>query len=121
MAKTPKFHVVMFPWFAFGHMTQFLHLSNKLVERSHKITFMLPKKAQSQLQTLNFHPTLISFNPLTVPQVEGLPPGAKTTAVIPIFLNHLLTIAMDRTADQVEPALRALNPDFFFFFFYDFA
>ncbi|RVW79338.1 Anthocyanidin 3-O-glucoside 2'''-O-xylosyltransferase [Vitis vinifera] len=67
---------------------------------------MLPKKAQSQLQTLNFHPTLISFNPLTVPQVEGLPPGAETTAVIPIFLNHLLTIAMDRTADQVEAALR---------------
>ncbi|KAL6314699.1 hypothetical protein AAG906_027046 [Vitis piasezkii] len=105
MAKTPKFHVVMFPWFAFGHITPFLHLSNKLAERSHKITFMLPKKAQSQLQTLNSHPTLISFNPLTVPQVEGLPPGAQTTAVIPIFLNHLLTIAMDRTADQVEAAL----------------
>ncbi|CBI20247.3 unnamed protein product, partial [Vitis vinifera] len=103
--QDPKISCSHVPMVCLCHMTPFLHLSNKLVERSHKITFMLPKKAQSQLQTLNFHPTLISFNPLTVPQVEGLPPGAETTAVIPIFLNHLLTIAMDRTADQVEAAL----------------
>ncbi|CBI20242.3 unnamed protein product, partial [Vitis vinifera] len=105
----------MFPWFAFGHMTAFLHLSNKLAERGHKITFMLPKKAQSQLQTLNFHPTLISFHPLSIPHVDGLPPGAETASDIPIFLTHLLATAMDRATDQLEAALRASNPDFLFY------
>ncbi|RVX03921.1 hypothetical protein VitviT2T_029489 [Vitis vinifera] len=115
MPKSPKFHVAMFPWFAFGHMTAFLHLSNKLAERGHKITFMLPKKAQSQLQTLNFHPTLISFHPLSIPHVDGLPPGAETASDIPIFLTHLLATAMDRATDQLEAALRASNPDFLFY------
>ena len=105
----------MYPWSAFGHMIPCLHLSNELTERGHNITFILPKKVQSQLQHLNLHPTLISFHPLTIPHVDGLLPGAETASDVPISLHHLLATAMDRTTDQVEAALRALKPDFLFY------
>ena len=108
----------MFPWFAFGHMIPYLHLSNELAERGHKIIFILPTKAQSKLQHLNFHPDLITFHPLIVPHVDGLPPGTETASDIPFFLSYLLGTALDRTRDQVEEALRTLNPDLLF---YDFA
>lgn len=108
----------MFPWFAMGHMTPFLHLSNELAQRGHKISFLLPKKAQLQLQHLNLHPNLITFHTLLVPHVDGLPIGTETASEIPIFLNGLLATAMDLTRGQVESSLRSLKPDFVF---YDFA
>ena len=113
--RSPKWRIVMYPWFAFGHMTPYLYLSNELASRGHIITFILPKKAESQLQPLNLHPNLITFHPLTIPHVDGLPPGAETGSDLPGSLHHLLAVAMDRTADQVEAALRALKPDFLFF------
>ncbi|KAJ9671556.1 hypothetical protein PVL29_025318 [Vitis rotundifolia] len=117
MARSTKLHIAMYPWFAFGHLTPYLHLSNELAERGHKITFILSKKAQSQLQHLNLHPTLITFHPLTIPHVDGLPPGAETASDVPFFMHHLLVTAMDRTTDQVEAALGALKPDFLLFDF----
>ncbi|KAL6314774.1 hypothetical protein AAG906_027123 [Vitis piasezkii] len=117
MARSPKLHIAMYPWFAFGQMTPYLHLSNELAERGHKITFILPRKAQSQLQHLNLHPTLIIFYPLTIPHVDGLPPGAETASDVPNFLHHLLATAMDSTTVQVEAALRAMKPDLLLFDF----
>ncbi|RVW18087.1 UDP-glycosyltransferase 79B9 [Vitis vinifera] len=74
--------------------------------RSNKIAYSIVPMAQSQLQHLNLHPTLITFHPLTIPHVDGLPPGAETASDVPFFMHHLLVTAMDRTADQVEAALR---------------
>lgn len=110
-----KLHIAMFPWFAFGHLTPFLHLSNELALRGHKISFLLPKKAQIQLQNANLHPNLITFYALSVPQVEGLPPGAETASEIPIFLTSRLAAAMDLTRDQVKETIHGLNPDFVFY------
>ena len=118
MEKSRELHIAMFPWFAFGHMIPFLHLSNELAERGHKITFFLPRKAQSKLQHLNSHPHLITFHSLVVPQVDGLPPGTETASDIGRSLAYLLAIAFDRTSDQVDEALRTMNPDLLL---YDFA
>ncbi|KAK3035009.1 hypothetical protein RJ639_033387 [Escallonia herrerae] len=110
-----KFHVAMFPWLAMGHMTPFLHLSNELAQRGHKISFLLPKKAKLQLQDNNLHPDLITLHGLAVPHVEGLPLGTETASEIPIFLNGLLATAMDLMRDQVEEYLRDLKPDMVFY------
>ncbi|KAJ9671555.1 hypothetical protein PVL29_025317 [Vitis rotundifolia] len=82
MARNTKFHIAMYPWFAFGHL-------------GHKITFILPEKTQSQLQHLNLHPTLITFHPLTIPHVDGLPPGAETASDVPFFSQHLLATCLE--------------------------
>ncbi|KAL2472691.1 UDP-glycosyltransferase 79B6 [Forsythia ovata] len=110
-----KLHIAMFPWFAFGHMTPFLHLSNELAQRGHQISFLLPKKAQIQLQNANLHPNLITFYALSVPHVEGLPPGAETASEIPIFLTSRLAAAMDLMRDQVKDKIHQLKPDFVFY------
>ncbi|CDY43057.1 BnaA03g12040D [Brassica napus] len=101
-----KFHAFMFPWFGFGHMTAFLHLANKLAEKGHKITFLLPKKGLKQLEPLNLFPKSIVFHILTIPSVDGLPDGAETTSDIPITLGSFLASAMDRTRGQVEETVR---------------
>ncbi|KAK6230647.1 hypothetical protein QUC31_002165 [Theobroma cacao] len=110
-ANSSDFHVLMFSWFAIGHMTPFLHLANKLAEKGHRITFVLPRKAVNQLEHLNLYPDFISFHPVTVPSVTGLPPGAETASDIPIFLSHFLSIAMDRTRDQVESVISSVKPN----------
>ncbi|XP_010455340.1 PREDICTED: UDP-glycosyltransferase 79B8-like [Camelina sativa] len=112
-----KFHAFMFPWFAFGHMIPFLHLANKLAEKGHRVTFLLPKKAQKQVEHHNLFPDSIVFHPLTVPHVNGLPPGAETTSDISISEDNLLSEALDLTRGQVEAAVRALRPDLIFFDF----
>ncbi|EOA20646.1 hypothetical protein CARUB_v10000959mg [Capsella rubella] len=112
-----KFHAFMFPWFAFGHMIPFLHLANKLAEKGHRVTFLVPKKAQKQLEPHNLFPESIVFHPLTVPHVNGLPVGAETTSDVPISMDNFLSEAFDLTHDQVEAAVRALKPDLIFFDF----
>ncbi|CAA2977652.1 anthocyanidin 3-O-glucoside 2'''-O-xylosyltransferase-like [Olea europaea var. sylvestris] len=113
-----KLHLVMFPWLAMGHITPFIHLSNELAKRGHKISFLLPKKALIQLGNNNLYPDLIKFHVVVVPQVEGLPPGAETASDIDITGKNPLAIAFDSMAEQVEVLLSDLKPDFVF---YDFA
>ncbi|KAK4255848.1 hypothetical protein QN277_008789 [Acacia crassicarpa] len=106
-----KFHVLMLPWFAAGHMTPFLHLANELAKRGHRITYLLPKKAQVQLGHLNRHPDLIAFRLVTVPHVAGLPEGTETASEIPLSLNHLLCEATDMMQEQVGDILRETKPE----------
>ncbi|XP_050106316.1 cyanidin 3-O-galactoside 2''-O-xylosyltransferase FGGT1-like [Malus sylvestris] len=113
----PSLHIAMYPWFAMGHLTPYLHLSNKLAERGHRISFFVPTKTQQKLQALNLHPHLISFIPITVPHVDGLPPGAETTNDVPFPSYSLLMTAMDLTQPAILQAICELNPDFVFFDF----
>ncbi|XVF78659.1 hypothetical protein PTKIN_Ptkin14bG0153000 [Pterospermum kingtungense] len=114
-SNSSKLHIAMFPWFAFGHFIPYLHLSNKLAEKGHKISFLLPKGAQSKLENYSHCPKLIQFLPLVVPHVDGIPPGSKTGSDVPQQLHNLLAIAFDRTRDQVEAILRDINPDMVFY------
>ncbi|KAL5564309.1 hypothetical protein UlMin_027473 [Ulmus minor] len=113
-----KFDVAMFPWFATGHITPFIHLANELAARGHRVSILLPAKAQLHFQNLNLHPHQISFHAVNVPHVEGLPPGAETISDIHISLSDLLAAAMDQTHNQVQEFLTSSKPDIVF---YDFA
>lgn len=85
----------MYPTFGFGHMIPYLHLANKLAEKGHQITFLLPKKAQKQLESLNLFPDRIVLDPLTLPPVEGLPAGAETLSDLPNTSGKVISDAMD--------------------------
>lgn len=112
---TPSLHVVMFPWFAMGHITPYHKLSNKLAERGHRVSFLIPTNTQTKFNNLNLYPQLIEFIPLTVPKISGLPPGAETTSDLGGEKTHLLLQALDLTQDQVESVLHKLRPDFVFY------
>ncbi|GMP67411.1 hypothetical protein CsSME_00027409 [Camellia sinensis var. sinensis] len=107
----------MYPWFALGHLTPFLHLSNKLAKKGLKISFLVPNKTQLKLQPFNLHPNLITFIPITVPHVPNLPPGSETTSDVPYPLQSLLMTAMDNTEHDIENLLRTLQVDVVFFDF----
>lgn len=107
----------MYPWFALGHITPFLHMSNKLARKGHRISFFVPTKTQSKIQHFNGFPHLITFVPITVPHVDGLPLGAETTSDVPSPLIPLIMTAMDRTKPHIELLLRDLKPHIVFFDF----
>ncbi|GMI72301.1 UDP-glycosyltransferase 79B6 [Hibiscus trionum] len=111
------FHIAMYPWFALGHITPFVHMANKLAERGHKISFFLPAKTLSKVEAFNLHQHLITFVPITVPHVDGLPVGAETTNDVPFPLHPRLMTAMDLTEPDIEASLRELKPQFVFFDF----
>jgi hypothetical protein len=111
------FHVAMYPWFALGHLTSYLHISNKLAERGHKVSFLMPRNTINKLEHFNLHPNLISFIPITIPHVDGLPLGSETTADLPLALHSLLMTAMDLTEPIIEDSLRKLRPHMVFFDF----
>ncbi|KAL5549052.1 hypothetical protein UlMin_004283 [Ulmus minor] len=113
-----KFHIAMFPWFAIGHITPYTHLANELARKGHKVTILLPKKAHLQIQNLNLHPNQVTFYPLNVPHVDGLPLGTETTSDAELSLHGLLATAYDLTRDQVQNFLSTTKPQFVF---YDFA
>ncbi|XP_062119849.1 cyanidin 3-O-galactoside 2''-O-xylosyltransferase FGGT1-like [Humulus lupulus] len=115
--ENKKLHIAMYPWFAMGHLTAFLHISNKLALRGHNISFFVPTKTQSKLMSFNHHPDLISFIPIHVPHVDGLPLGAETTADVPFPLLTFLMTAMDLTRPQLEASLLKLKPHLIFFDF----
>ncbi|BAT92383.1 hypothetical protein LR48_Vigan05g141700 [Vigna angularis] len=110
-------HIAMFPWFAMGHLTPYLHLSNKLAKRGHKISFFIPRKTQSKLEQFNLFPDLITFYPINVPHVEGLPLGAETTSDVSVSLVTLIMTALDRTERDIELLLVDLKPQIVFFDF----
>ncbi|PIN06037.1 UDP-glucuronosyl and UDP-glucosyl transferase [Handroanthus impetiginosus] len=85
-----------------GYLTSFLHISNKLAERGHRIFFTLPSKTQSKVQQFNLHSILITFIPIAIPQIEGLPNGTETTSDIPFPLYRNLRRAMDLTEPAIE-------------------
>ncbi|XP_027340364.1 UDP-glycosyltransferase 79B30-like [Abrus precatorius] len=110
-------HITMFPWFAMGHITPYLHLSNKLAKRGHKISFIIPKRTQSKLDQFNLYPNLITFFPINVPRVEGLPQDAETTSDVSFSLAPLIMTAMDLTERDIELLLIQLRPQIVFFDF----
>ncbi|BAT92382.1 hypothetical protein LR48_Vigan05g141500 [Vigna angularis] len=110
-------HIAMFPWFAMGHLTPYLHLSNKLAKRGYKISFFIPRRTQSKLEQFNLFPDLIAFYPIDVPHVEGLPLGAETTSDVSFSLGPLIMTAMDRTEMDIELLLVDLKPQIVFFDF----
>ncbi|KAF3442462.1 hypothetical protein FNV43_RR16378 [Rhamnella rubrinervis] len=113
-----EIHIAMFPWFAMGHIIPYIHLANDLAARGLKISFLLPKKTLLKVQHQNLYPNLITFHPLTVPDVDGLPPGTETVCNIPIVNQHLVAFAMDLMRENVRDILSATKPNLVF---YDFA
>uniref|UniRef100_A0A7N0VCG3 Glycosyltransferase n=1 Tax=Kalanchoe fedtschenkoi TaxID=63787 RepID=A0A7N0VCG3_KALFE len=110
-----RLHVAMFPWFAVGHLTPYMHLANNLAEQGHRVTFLHPSNANLLLSALNAHPDLITLLPVPVPRVPGLHPDVQTTADCDSFqTKQLLATAFDRTAPLIESFLNESKPDLIF-------
>ncbi|TVU05303.1 hypothetical protein EJB05_48461, partial [Eragrostis curvula] len=94
-------HVVVFPWLAFGHMIPFLELSKQLARRGHAVTFVTtPRNAARLLPAPEEQSAAAGIRvvKLELPEVEGLPAGAESTADVPPEKVELLKKAFDGLA-----------------------
>lgn len=105
-----KLHVVMFPWFAFGHINPFILLSNKLTSHGVQISFFsIPGNVSRIESSLNLSPPN-QIIPLTIPPTEGLSPEVNTSSFISPQLFELLKVALDQMQPQVKSLLTQLKP-----------
>lgn len=80
MADDRKLHIVMFPWLAFGHIIPFLELSEAIVRKGHKISFISTPRNIDRLPKLRPNvSSSMTFVKIPLPQVEGLPENAEAT------------------------------------------
>jgi hypothetical protein len=92
-------HIVVFPWLAFGHMIPFLDLSKRLARRGHAVTFVSTPRNAARLGPIP--PELsarVRVVTLELPEVQGLPAGAESTADVPPEKVQLLKAAFDGLA-----------------------
>nr|QAV53741.1 UGT79J1 [Fagopyrum tataricum] len=110
-----RLHVAMFPWFAFGHINPFIHLSNKLSSHGVRISFLsasgnIPKIKYSLVQSDN-----TQIIPLHIPTIEGLPPGHENTSnMTDDSMPELLKLALDQMQPQIKTLLAHLKPHIVF-------
>ncbi|KNA10020.1 hypothetical protein SOVF_148240 [Spinacia oleracea] len=116
--KSSVLSIAFYPWFALGHLTSFLRLANKLAQNGHNVSYFIPTNTLPRLLPHNHYPGHLTFIPVTVPPVDGLPLRAETTNDVPSSAIHLLMTAMDLTRDTIEAHLVSIKPDVVF---YDFA
>ncbi|KAL2328018.1 hypothetical protein Fmac_021445 [Flemingia macrophylla] len=114
-APHSQLHIAMYPWLALGHLTAYIHLANKLAKRGHRISYFIPKRTKAKVEHFNLYPKLITFIPITIPHVVGLPPDAETTFDVNLSIGTLMMTAMDRTEKDIELLLLELKPHIVFF------
>nr|QSB46686.1 glycosyltransferase [Rubia yunnanensis] len=112
-----ELHLLMFPFFAFGHISPFVQLSNKLSSHGVKISFFSAAGNVSRIKSMLGSTSAVQVIPLTLPPVEGLPPGLESTADLSPAQSELLKVALDRMQPQIKTALSQLNPHFVVFDF----
>ncbi|KAI9198654.1 hypothetical protein LWI28_019768 [Acer negundo] len=112
-----ELHVVMFPYFAFGHISPFVQLSNRLCVHGVKVSFLSAPANISRIKsTLKLTPQA-QIIPLHIPQIEGLPPGLDSTSDMTPAMAELLKQAIDLMQPQITTLLSQLKPHFVFFDF----
>ncbi|KAK7278571.1 hypothetical protein RJT34_23603 [Clitoria ternatea] len=111
VVKNGELNVVMFPFLAFGHISPFVQLSNKLFSHGVHITFLSAASNIPRIKsTLNLNPS-INIIPLKFPN------GITSTAELPPDLAGNLIHALDLTQSQVKSLLLELKPHYVFFDF----
>nr|AJY59056.1 anthocyanidin 3-O-glucosyltransferase-like protein [Amaranthus tricolor] len=118
MENTKKnLHIVMFPWFAYGHINPFIQLSNKLSSHGIQISFSsIPGNIPRIQSSLKNCPTN-QIIPLTIPPIVGLSPNFDSSTDITNQTAELLKLALDQMKPQVESLLLNLKPQIVLFDF----
>jgi UDP:flavonoid glycosyltransferase YjiC (YdhE family) len=114
-----KFHIAVFPWLAFGHISPFFELAKLIAQKGHKISFISTPRNIKRLSKLppNLQP-MVQFIELPLPHIENLPENAEATMDIPTHIVPYLKKAFDGLQQPLIEYLEKSKPDCFI---YDFA
>lgn len=91
-----KLHIAMFPWLAYGHIMPFFQVAMFLAEKGHHVSYIsTPKNIDRLPQIPTNLSSRLSYIQLPLPQLDGLPEGAESTAELPIHKVPYLKKAHD--------------------------
>ncbi|KAL5562163.1 hypothetical protein UlMin_031910 [Ulmus minor] len=117
MAEETQLHVVMFPFFAFGHISPFIQLSNKLSSHGVRISFLSIPAFIPRIDSLLIPSPSTQIIPLQIPPVDGLTADIAGTSDLPRSQGDLLFKAIDLMQPQIKSLLSQLKPHFVIFDF----
>ncbi|KAL5562162.1 hypothetical protein UlMin_031909 [Ulmus minor] len=117
MAEETQLHVVMFPFFAFGHISPFIQLSNKLSSHGVRISFLSIPACIPRIKSLLIRSPSTQIMPLQIPPVDGLTADIAGTSDLPPSQAGLLIKAIDLMQPQIKSLLSQLKPHFVVFDF----
>uniref|UniRef100_A0A7N0V6N4 Uncharacterized protein n=1 Tax=Kalanchoe fedtschenkoi TaxID=63787 RepID=A0A7N0V6N4_KALFE len=107
-----QFHIVMFPWLAFGHMIPYLELAKLIAARGHRVSFVSTSRNIDRLPRIPSDLSqLISLVKLKLPPDEGLPLDAEATIDVPYDKVHYLKRAYDGLQREMTNFLEGSAPD----------
>ncbi|MCL7036861.1 hypothetical protein MKW94_003327 [Papaver nudicaule] len=118
--KENQYHIVMFPWLAFGHIIPFLELSKSLASNGDhvKISFISTPSIIKRLPPIN-PPSIksrINFVSIDLPSVDNLPAGCEATVDLKERdQTQYLKVAYDLLEAPVEALLSQIEPDLIMF------
>ncbi|KAG8364159.1 hypothetical protein BUALT_Bualt19G0098000 [Buddleja alternifolia] len=107
-----KYHIMMFPWLAFGHMISFLNLSKKLAEKGISISYISTPKNLQRLDPIPSNlEAKIRFLEIPIPRVEGLPENCEATVDLQQEEIQYLKKAYDELAVPFQNLLEKVRPE----------
>ncbi|KAI3506934.1 hypothetical protein L1887_21590 [Cichorium endivia] len=113
-----ELHLVMFPFLAFGHISPFVQLANKLSAYSGvRISFLAASANIPRIETMLNRTASTQIIPLNLPHVDGLPEGIENTADTSPATVELLKVALDLMQPQIKNLITDLKPNFVVFDF----
>ncbi|KAI3966173.1 hypothetical protein MKW92_003117 [Papaver armeniacum] len=118
--KENQYHIVLFPWLAFGHIIPYLEFSKNLVSKSDGNIQISLISTPSIIRRLTSIPRAIKKHinliPVDLPLVDNLPPGYEATVDLKdIAQTQYLKIAFDLLQAPVETLLNQIKPDLIIF------
>ncbi|RZC85043.1 hypothetical protein C5167_047828 [Papaver somniferum] len=114
--KENEYHIVLFPWLAFGHVIPFLELSKSLASKSDSIQIsfistpsIIKRLPSIQPPSLKSRINLISID---LPSVDNLPAGCEATVDLKDGeQTQYLKKVYDELQAPVETLLKRIEPD----------
>ncbi|XP_058081513.1 putative UDP-rhamnose:rhamnosyltransferase 1 [Magnolia sinica] len=119
MIMAQKYHVVMLPWVAFGHMIPFLELSKSLAMKGITISYISTPRNIQRLPPIPPNLTaMINLVKIPLAPIDGLPEMVDATIDVPLQMVQYLKKAYDALRSPFECLVANLLPDLIV---YDFA
>ncbi|MCL7048752.1 hypothetical protein MKW94_023538 [Papaver nudicaule] len=117
--KQNQYHIVLFPWLAFGHVIPMLELSKRLASKSDiQITFISTPSIIKRLPPILplSLKSCINFVPIDLASVDNLPAGCEATVDLKEEKQtQYLKIAYDLLQAPVEALLGEIKPNLIIF------
>ncbi|XP_057975967.1 putative UDP-rhamnose:rhamnosyltransferase 1 [Malania oleifera] len=113
-----QYHVMMFPWLAFGHMLPFLELAKKLAAKGISISFISTPRNIQRLPSIPASLTdQIKLVEIPLPPTDGLPENSEATIDLQLEQVQYLKKAYDGLQAPFEMLLQRDQPDLILFDF----